>query len=588
MVPAVIVPGGLNRFVFGKLLIAAVGLVLAFVASARGTLPRTIRWMMLAGSATLLISALLSDSPQSAIFGRADRYEGVFVLATYVLAASAGARLLGPDKPVSATRIALNAMAVCALLIGAFAVLEAFGLRPLSTDLDRPGSLLGNASDEGAFAALYAGPLLVAALRRRQPLLIAGAGAAVVTVVLSASRGALVGFAVVLVAIGLASSRRSRLPTLAVLAGTAALALIVPFTRDRLLGASPLSGATISGRSLLWRETLSLLAGHWPFGVGPSGFENAIVGEHDLRWQRTVGPANPPGSPHNWILQVLCAGGVVLLLIVAVLVVLTTRSALRLVRQEGDGWHLGIAAGLVGYGAALLFHLSSPGTTLPACVLAGSVLAVRPVAAHTRAPGRQALQIGAVVSSAALAVIFLLASAAEVELRAAVTAAARGDLAGADADFRAARALRIWDVDLPAKALHEFAVRAQAGDKAAVSYGSRWSARVRPVADDEQVAQNRATILDAAGNHAAAAAVLDGLLRRDPYNPMVLVFRGVVHAEMHDYQGALRALRRATDVEPDNALAWQDLAFVHAALGQPQQADAARAKARQLHDTTPD
>ena len=42
----------------------------------------------------------------------------------------------------------LDWLAVTALLVGAEAVLETAGLRPLVSDVTRPGSLLGNASDE--------------------------------------------------------------------------------------------------------------------------------------------------------------------------------------------------------------------------------------------------------------------------------------------------------------------------------------------------------------------------------------------------------------------------------------------------------
>jgi hypothetical protein len=498
----------------------------------------------------------------------------VLVLGTYLLAGLAGARLLGTDRTGRAVRAAVGTMAVAALLIGFIALLESTGLRPLSTNLDRPGSLLGEASDEGAVMALYAGPLLVDALRRRHPLTLAGAVAAVATVVLSASRGALIGLAVVLVVVGLVGAKRWYVMGAAAVA--AALTLAVPFTRERVLGTTPLAGHTISGRNLLWHETLSLIGAHPALGVGPSQYGVAIVGEHDRKWYTTVGPAFPPDSPHNWILQALDAGGPLLLVVLLALVVLLVRSCWPGLR-DGDAWVAGAVAGLAGYGTALLFHLTSPGTTLPALVLAGSLLAV-PVSSRRR---RWAAPVLTGVA-ALLALAFLLASIGEIVLRRATVDVAHGKLASADAAFDAVHALRPWDVDLAAQATHEYAVSAGNGNAAAIGLGQGWLHSAGLVTADEQVVEDRALLLEAAGKYTQARAVLLRQLDVDHGNPLLILRVGVLDAELSDSAAAERNFLRAARISPQSPEPWQDLATLYRQLGESGKAAAAQRRARQL------
>lgn len=571
--PAVIVPDALNRFVFGKLFVAALGAALACTVPARGRLSQHVR-LLLGGAALLLaISAAISDSPWAAFLGRSPRYEGVLVLATYLLVALAGVRLLGPGRTPTATRAALGTMAGVALLVGFIALLESVGLRPLSTDLDRPGSLLGNASDEGAVMVLFAGPLLVDSLRRRRPLAIAGAVAAVTTVVLSASRGALIGLVVVLVVLAIVSVRRARWFVAGAAGAAAVLTLIVPFTRERVLGTTPLAGHTITGRNLLWRETLSLIGKHPVLGVGPSQYEVAIVDQHDRKWQSTVGPAFPPDSPHNWILQTLDSGGPLLLVLLLVLIVLLVRGRWTQLR-DNEPWTVGSIAGLGGYGAALLFHLTSPGTTIPALVLAGAALAVPLTQARTRwLPYANACLAGV------LALAFLLAGVGEIVLRHATIDVARGNVSAADSGFDAVRALRPWDVDLPAAVTHEYAVSASAGNTAAIALGDRWLRRVHAVAQDEQVVEDHALLEEAAKHYSAARAILTGQLVRDPYNPLLVLRLGVVEAELSNYPAAERNFVRASRISSDSPEPWQDLATLYTQLGETSKAKSAQLQA---------
>lgn len=563
-VPAVIVPGALNRFVFGKLAVASLGVGLAFLAAPKGRLSSGAAVLLGAGGAILTISAMTSRSPLTAFLGRDPQLEGVLVIAVYVLAAASGARLLGVGASDSAMVAARSAMALTAIAVAGLAVAESFGLRPLSANVTRPGSLLGNASDEGAFAVLYAGPLLVEALRARRSLSIVGAAAAVVTVALSGSRGALVGLVVTILVVAVASGARARWVTGGGLAGLVALVMAVPASRNRVLELSPLSRQTVTGRFMLWRETLSLAAHHPILGVGPSQFENAIVGEHSLRWQETIGPSNPPASPHNLVLQALMAGGALLLIAALALALLIAREGLRQMRSGQNPWALGALAGLGGYAAALLFHLTSPGTTIPAAVLGGSLLAVpldhRALPHERRWPGLL-LPAGCVL----LVACFLCGALSQIWLRRGDVAVGRGQLASANRDFNLARDLLPWDPDLPGQVFHQFVASALAGNSAAVSYARRWDGRANT--GDEQVLENRAALLELTGDFVGSQRLVSTQLRIDPHNPQFLLLQGVNYANLHSYAQAETSLAEAARIDPTDPDPWQDLALVYKAEG---------------------
>jgi hypothetical protein len=206
----VIVPGGYNRFVFGKLLVGALGALVAFRSAPVGRMGKSARVLLAVASLALVVSALASTSPLTALLGRDPQIEGVPVLGLYLLAGLSGGRVLGPARSERVTRVAVATMAVTIIAVASLAILEGVGLRPLSSNVARPGSLLGNASDEGALAVLYAGPLIADALKRRGWLAVLGASASSLTVVLSLSRGAMVGLLATAVLLAALMGRRYR------------------------------------------------------------------------------------------------------------------------------------------------------------------------------------------------------------------------------------------------------------------------------------------------------------------------------------------------------------------------------------------
>lgn len=560
---AAFLPFALNRFVFPKLAVVAAGVLLATLVPARGRLPRSAIWILGLGSLLLLVSALAGAAPKAQILGLPPRYEGIFVLPVYIGAGVAGARLLGVARARGSTAWFLRWLSIAAIAVGIEAVLEATGLRPLASNVARPGSLLGNASDEGAWALLVLGPLAAVALRVGGRLFIAGALAAAATLVCSGSRGALVGavmLGVVLAALAPRGMQRGLI--LIGLAAIAAGVFTLPATRARVTGTSPLATQTAAGRELLWGETGRLIANHLLLGVGPSGYLDAIPVYHDRHYERRIGPADPPDSPHDWILQAAGAGGVLLALLAVALAGLTAVRGVRVTRIQATGGEAaavgGMLAGLAGYGVALLFHLTSPGTTPLAAVLGGALLA-EPVSDAARSVSGRTLDTvkvrryalyGVRALLCAVIVVLVAGAVAELPLRSAIDAAAGGDLSRANHEFMLAHDLRPWDGDIAATAAHAYATLAADGTRPAISAGAPWIKKARAAFPSSvQTLADAATLDLAAGHGDNAAAVLGTALRADPDNPDLWRELALAYRDAGDSRRAAAAAQRAASLQ---------------------------------------
>lgn len=546
---AAFLPFALNRFVFPKLVVVGAGVLLASLVPARGRLPRPAIMIVGLGALCLLVAALAGAAPVEQLVGGPPRYEGVFVLPVYVGALVSGARVLSLGRARGSTSWFLRWLAVAAIAVGVEAVLEATGLRPLASNVSRPGSLLGNASDEGAWALLVLCPLAAVTVRAGGGLYAVGTLGAAATLVCSGSRGALVGAAVAAVTLAALMPRRG--VRMAIAAGVAAMAVGVftlPATRSRVTGASPLATQTATGRELLWRETARLVAAHPLLGVGPSGYVDAIPAYHDRQYELEIGPVNPPDSPHDWILQAAAAGGIGLAILALGLAGLTVLRGVRVTRQQvGAGETAAVAgmlAGLVGYGVALLFHLTSPGTTPLAALFAGALLGApagsSPAGGHVR--WARLVQ----PALAALLVVLAAAAVAEIPLRAAIDDAARGDFAAANADFRLARDLRPWDGDVAAVAAHAYATLATDGIRAAAAEGAGWITRARAAFPrSTQTLSDAATIDLTGGDPAGATRILSTALAHDPTNPVLFRQLELAYRSEGAAARAAEAARRA-------------------------------------------
>jgi O-antigen ligase len=573
LAPAVFLPGALNRFMFIKLALAAAALACALMAGLPGRLQRSSRILLTLAATTLAGSALLGQAPLAQLIGRAPRYEGLVAGSVYLGALLIGAWLLGPGaKPVLRTHL-VRATAVAASLIAVVALFEAFGLQPLATSTSRPGSLLGNATEQGAFGAGVVG-LCLHAVGRRDRWAIGAVVAGGILVVTSASRGALLGLVAAVALTVILGTPRVRRIALSCMGVAAVAALVLPLTRQRLLMQSPLSLQTVTGRWLEWKETLQLFGQHPLLGVGPSGFVDASPSVQSGQYVRLAGAARLD-SPHSLPLQIVDAGGVVLLLVAAVLGWFLVRNIFTLRRSVADAsWAVGTAAALAGWATCLLTHFTAPGSTPLFCLLAGSLLG------EARAgPVRRVVRRFAVAAVALLAAVLLSAAIAEIPLRNGLRALQGKDVSTAVRDFGLAHALRPWDADLDAQIAHALIAQPQpaAGGSSAVDEYLRRARAALP--EDPWVLTDSGLRAGQAGKLTAALADLDHAARLAPNDPEVYLIRGQVRARADNSAGAISDLRASASLAPKSPFPLQVLANVYRQNGHEALADAALAQA---------
>lgn len=585
----VVLPGGLNAYYLTKLAVAAIAILAAALAPATGRIPRSIVGVIAAGALVLVVAALVSASPVSALLGRWPRYEGLVALPVYVGLLWSGARLLGPTA-AAARGFFLRALAVVSILIAVVYLVEATGARPIAGEqADRTGSLLGNATDAGLVGAILLVLLGAAVIARPGWLTGLGALGAFATVVLSASRAGLLaagiafGVLVVVLVVRVIRGRDRRdVRLLALVAGVpallAAVALLAPPTAARLTGSTELARSTVENRFLAWGETLTMLEGRWPLGVGPSGFVEGILPFQDAYWARDVGFETSIDSPHNIILQAASAGGLALLVVAAVGAVLVAL-AVRRSLSAADGRSLpdlliavAPVAALAGVASGLLTHFTTMSVLALALPVQGWVIA-RPLA-----PGSEPTLVAArrawVVSAVALAVVLVPAASAELPLRAARDAAASADIPGLEQATAVVRALRPWDADalsIIAQSAAEGAegVESVAGDTArtalaalAIEYGVEARSRLGGSAAPTLAA---AVGYSVTGQNAEALPLLDELVGNSPFDARLYVRRGVALALTGSLEAARADFARALELDPTNEDAARNLAIVEGA-----------------------
>ena len=614
-------PGGLFRFAWAKVVVVLIALGAGLLAGRAnrpggGLLPRSTTVLLGAGSVVLLIAALLSPSPAAALFGRWPRYEGGVVLAVYAATLVLGAKVLGGADSTSRWQVLHRALAVVSLPLAVICVLESAGLRPLGGAADlRPGATLGNASDQGLVGVMIAGALALPSLQpgKSSWLLRTGCAAGILIAVLSGSRAALLGLVAVAIVCALGvfpASRTSKQSTTkspfwkgtaavgGSLAGMALLVFLIPGARDRLF-----YGDTVTGRWLLWQQTLEMAWEKPWFGVGPSGFVDVFPGFQTQQWAVQTGGDFPPDSPHSWLLQALLSGGFPLLLLALFLAVSTLRTAVVRIRSA-DGTHrntlIGALAAVVGYGVGLLTGFTSPGTTPLAAFLCGGLLASTLVAPAPRPETRKSEKSKlrrwpqtpaartAATASGALALVGGLifavpAAAAEWPMAAGVSAAGNGNIAEAQRQFQAAQALRPWDSDTALLAAQAFAGPAAEGDPEAAARAVEW-AKVSLARTPDSVEAGLALAIGQlnSGDIPEAKQQLDGLISRAPYTSGLYVQRGIAWFGLGQPEQSIADLRTAAGQSPSSPVPWQVLARVYQRVGQEGNAAQAQQEADRL------
>ena len=612
------VPGGLVRFVLPKLLLATIGIGLALWARPYGRLPRAVTIVLGSGAVVLVLAALLGAQPLSQLMGRWPRYEGLVALPVYLGAMWAGARLLNIDAPECHWRFLTRILGVAAAALGAVAVLEAAGWEPLGGTSARLGGLSGNGTDQGVCGLLLAMLQVVPALHRGGDWFARiGLAGSMLAVVLSGSRGALLGLAVA--GAGLAAMRllRRRVRSgsrplqrtgmaswtaAAIVAVSIGVAFAVPAVRSRLLLTDSGASGTVQGRGLLWSESLRLWTEHPWLGTGPSGFVDAITAQHTEEWATQVGSANPPDSPHSWPLQALLSGGPLLLALALVLGTMVVWSGWRAFAAADPTTRSvsnaivggGALAAVVGFGVALLTHFTTASTTILVSLLCGALVssAYRPAALGQRRDTGVSRLPGSALA-AAVGAVLLVATAAEWSMERAISAVERGDSQTADTAFQMSERLRPWDADvalLAATALSRQSMTEPSHpernglDPASLSASAlSWAERaVDRLPESSEAALALATAQEGVGDLTAALRTYQGLKSLSPTNALVWQRQGVVQAETGELPEAETSLLRAAILSPTSAEPWQNLAMLYDLMNRPDDKAAALRRATEL------
>lgn len=564
LAPLAVLPSAYNPYNFPKLLVMALAVTVGAFAMKRGVLPAVVLKVVAAGAVVFVIAAVTgAGTPIPGLIGRWPRYEGLPTLSVYLGAAWLGARLLASPGP-ELIRSFRWWLSVSAVLLAVFSVLDAAKISPIGlTFANRTGSLLGNATDQGLVAMMFAAVVLGPALRTRSPLFVAALTGSLLTVGLSGSRAAILGTLLVL-ALHLVRGGRVRARAFAAVAvGLGTIVALLPQAWDRLF-----TSRSIESRFLAWEETVRLARDNPFLGVGPSGYTDAIGRYQDPDWVRVVGTAAKPDSPHSWPLQALSAGGIPLLIAAVVLAYLIVRFGWRAVSNsakaagagKGRGprghaeevvaeHYLGLFAAVTGYGVGLLINFTTPGPTSLAAFLTGALIGVLATEGRDLERGPVALVGGLVV------VAMLLACLADVALRNGAQLAAAGRVQMAADRFDIAFRLRPLDSDTHMLASQFFAEQASRGNLLAARLAAeeaRTSLRATPDSYEANTALGVALI--ARGQFAKALKVLDAAVVDYPFRGQAYIQRGLARIRLGDINGGVLDLRRAIVLRPDDPI----------------------------------
>lgn len=562
--PLAWVPGGLTQFVFAKLLFTVAAALVALSVPRAGSLPRSLLaagWVWLA---VVVVAAGSGETPWASLVGRWPRHEGIPVLMIYGLSAWVGARIVGRGE----NRLVQvgHALAALSLTLTSFTVLDLAGTSPLGTaDVDRSGSLLGNATDQGVVAMMVALVLAPRALQLRGRLEVVAFGGALVTVAVSGSRTAL-GLTVLGLVVTAVLQRRVHRssglrPYLLGALGLVVLlvaALAVPASRGRLLGLS-----TGRSRLELWKSTWGVVQDHLLLGIGPSRFVDVLPGYESVAGVRSGGPRQLPDSSHNAVLQLLVVGGIPLLVCTSVALWLLVRRLVVVLDEAPE--MLPLAVAVVAYAASLLINFTAAGPTCLAAALLGALVA-RPVVGADP-PGR--LRLVAAPALLALVVLLVMSGLAEVQLRSGLVSAASGDAASARAHLESARSWRPWDSDVSMLGAGIMAAAGRAGDaSAARTAGTLAKASLSRTPHSYDSLVSLALSYVEQDDPDAAAAALDAAVLVAPRRPDALVYRASLRAVVGDRDGAISDAERVLEVLPRSPVAHQILREMRA-LGRP-------------------
>lgn len=288
--------------------------------------------LLIAGTASLVISSVLSNDPQLSFAGTFWRRLGaVHQAIIFFVGAVIAAHVY--ERPNARARQLMWGMEAAGAIASVYAILQYAGWDPLiphklytlgTAAIVRPPATLTQAT---YFATFLLGPILAAVwfrlqdtrprLKRAHELVLF---LTVAALILSGTRSALLGLAVGLGALIYAERERfadRRILARAAVTAFAFVAILTVFVslpvgksvRARMTqwgGAADRSGGP---RLLVWRDSLPLVWQHPVFGIGPEMFEAEFRKTESLELARAF-PDNYHESAHNFFLEIAISQGI--------------------------------------------------------------------------------------------------------------------------------------------------------------------------------------------------------------------------------------------------------------------------------------
>lgn len=573
-VPLAQAPTVSDPFLPFRTILLGVGLTAGLVAPGAGRLTGRVAAAMAVPTVVFLLAALASATPLLSLLGRYPRYEGLPMVLGYACALILGARLLVAGTVVARSH-AERALVLMCLINAAVALFQWVG-----SPSERITGLLGN-STTLANVSLVAGAMLVWRVSGWDGWRFAGLAGATGCLVLSASRGALLGAVVAAAAVVvLRLAARSRPswwwgPVAAI--GLLCAAWLAPGSRARLASQTPFAESTAGGRLMLWRESWQLVADHPFLGVGPSRFVDSIGTYHTKEWAALVGPYAPPDSPHNVVLQVLSSTGWVGLFSATIVGWVVGLRLWRL--RPWDRWQLGAVSATLALFVSYLTSFTDPvSLTMLLFVLGGAIGAPRNTQSSTSG---DFARVGAAVI-AVLAGLTLGGTQLVAEFRYSKALQSHENPTRALQDVRS---VRPWDADLARRVGYTAARLAERGEGDAQPFLGSVSVACGDLPGSVECLHTYADLQDLVGDSRGALSSLARAQQYEPFNVDTLLRQGVVYARSEDYERAIASFNQAMSLRPTAPEPWDDLARVYEMQGRGSDAERARERAQQLRDT---
>lgn len=483
--------------------------------------------------AWLVIATAFADHPRQSILGTYADYSGLLYYVPAVVAFLAAVALI---RGVAALERLVSLLAIGAIPVLAYAVVQFAGADPVSWDIDfgrRVFSTLGQPLVLGGYLATLLPLLLWLAMRRRggeRAFLLGEAAVGVAVLLASGTRGAWIGFAVAVV-VGLALLARSRGVSRRAIAALAAAAVGTLSIVAILAAAGAIpdrlrSATTLAERTDLWRGSIEMAADRPLTGWGPDQFAYAYGPYRPSAERGAQSPyESPAASPHNETLTVLLAGGAPALLAYAALWLAVATAAVR-ARPRGNRGvgTVALLAALAGYLAQAQFSIPDPSLAVIAMTLLGALAGLAPArrgVVRSQAVPARVVWAPRVVGAA-------LAAAAVVLIAADYASTQSGDaLAASDpAALRKANRARTLNplqarYDDDVAVAHDASVRwgvsaPEAGALAVIAYDgriTRFGAGASTYLDAARIASRERSSLPIMERY------LDAALAADPLNP---------------------------------------------------------------------